>query len=118
MDKNIIPKLSMKISSGGFNKFLNDGGGIDFRLNESCWSSLENGDIFELVEEPDENNRYNVKIIKLYTASSFSKLLDSLPNKLFDKSRKDAYLEFFSQWWSTEAEQQEGTLALHIEVLN
>jgi len=97
MSKDITPKLSMKLSTGGFNRFLQQGGGVDFRLNEECWSSLEDGDVLEFVEDSGEERRYCVKIIKLYTAASFEELIDSLPSALFDKSKKSAYLEFFSQ---------------------
>ena len=54
MNSKVTPKLSMGLTTGGFNKFLRDGGGVDFRLDEACWSSLEDGDIFEFVEDPGQ----------------------------------------------------------------
>ncbi|MEM7562301.1 MAG: hypothetical protein AAF353_04520 [Pseudomonadota bacterium] len=117
MKKETTPKLSMGLSSGGFNRFLKQGGGLDFRLNEVCWSALEAGDVIEFLEDPNQERRYCVKILKLYKAASFGELIDSLPGKLFDQSEKEAYLEFFSKWWSPESEAREGTMALHIEVL-
>ena len=117
MSKEATPRLSMGLSTAGFNRFLEEGGGVDFRLNESCWSSLVAGDVLEFIEDPGQARRYCVKILKLYRAASFGELIDSLPEELFEKSEKDAYLEFFAKWWSAEAEKREGTLALHIEVL-
>ncbi len=117
MSNNVTPKLSMGLTAGGFNKFLRDGGGVDFRLDEACWSSLEEGDVFEFVEEPGQDKRYCVKILKIYKAASFAELVDSLPDTLFQRSKRDAYLEFFSKWWSAEDEEREGTLALYVEVL-
>ena len=115
MDK---PKLSMKLSTGGFDRFLKDGGGIDFRLNQESWSVLADGDIFEFIEDPGGERRYCVKIIKLYKAVSFEELIDNFPDELFDKSKKIAYLEFFAQWWSIEEEQRNGVLGIHVAVLN
>lgn len=117
MNKATTPKLSMGLTAGGFNKFLRDGGGVDFRLNEACWSALEEGDVFEFIEDPGRERRYSVRILKLYKAASFDALIDSLPDALIEKSKKEAYLAFFSEWWSADDEQREGTLALHIEVL-
>ena len=116
--KTLTPKLSMGLTTGGFEKFLKDGGGLDFRLNEKCWSTLDSGDIFEFVEEPGQNRRYCVKILKLYRAASFKELLEALPDSLFDQSQTDAYLDFFAQWWSAEDEKREGTLALYVEVVS
>ena len=118
MSKDTTPKLSMNLSTAGFDRFLNEGGGVDYRLDEARWSSLEDGDIFEFVEDPGQARRYCVRILKIYKAASFSELLDELPDMLFDKSQKEPYLEFFSQWWSPESEEREGALALHIEVIN
>ena len=118
LKNKITPKLSMKISSGGFNKFLKEGGGVDYRLDEQCWSPLRAGVIFELVEETNPKNRYCVRIIQLYKAKSFSALLKQLPTTLFDTTETEAYLNFFSKWWSKKDEEREGTLALHIEVID
>lgn len=118
MSEELIPKLSMKLSSAGFDRFLREGGGVDFRLDEACWSSLEDGDVFEFLEDPGQARQCLVRIIKLYKANSFSDLIDNLPDTLFEQSQKDAYLDFFSQWWSRESEEREGALALHIEVIN
>ena len=114
---SLNPKLSMSLSTAGFNRFLSDGGGVDFRLNEDCWLSLCVGDVFEFVEDPSQERRYSVRILALYKEPSFGELIDSLPDALFEKSEKQAYLEFFSKWWSAEDQEREGTLALHIEVL-
>ena len=95
MSEEITRRLSIGLSTGGFNRFLEEGGGIDFRLDEACWSSLVEGDVVEFIEDPGQERRYRVKIIKLYRAASFETLLDSLPDALFDQSEKGAYLEFF-----------------------
>ena len=105
-------------STGSYDRFLKEGGGIDFRLNQNRWSSLKESDVIEFVDESDEKKRYDVIILKLYKANSFEDLLDNLPDELFDKSRKADYLDFFAQWWSSEQEAREGVLGLHIEVLN
>lgn len=112
------PKLSMGITTGGFERFLKEGGGIDFRLDEECWSPLSDGDVFEFVEDPGEARRYKARIIEKYTARSFAELIDSLPGELFDHTQKQAYLDFFLEWWSAEDEAREGVLGLHIEVLD
>ncbi|MDF1667875.1 MAG: hypothetical protein P1V97_39425 [Planctomycetota bacterium] len=117
MQDDRSPKLSMQLSAGGFERFLQDGGGVDFRLNEECWRPLNDGDVFEFVEDPGESRRYCVRIIKKYTATSFSELIDCLPAELFDHSQKQDYLDFFREWWSSEEEAREGVLGLHIEVL-
>ncbi len=110
-------KLTMDITTGGFERFLAEGGGIDFRLDEECWSPLEDGDYFEYVEEPGRKRKYTAQLIKKYPASNFCKLIDSLPSELFDKTKKQKYLDFFLNWWSLEAQEKEGVLGLHIKVV-
>lgn len=107
----------MQLTTGGFERFLEEGGGVDFRLDEECWRALNDGDIFEFVEDPGEQRRYSVRILKKYTAASFADLIDKLPESLFDPKQKQSYLDFFAQWWSAEEERREGVLGLHIEVL-
>lgn len=111
------PRFSIQLTKGGVDKFLSDGGGLDFRLNDTRWHSMDAGDVFEFVEDPGEERRFCVKILEKYQAESFSVLIDSLPSTLFQHSQKQAYLDFFAQWWSTEEEQVKGVIALEIKVL-
>ena len=98
---------------------------VDFRLDESTWEKLVVGDMIEFWEdlsgwdkEPSQNARkVVVEILEVFPASSFSELIDDLPESFQRGRAKEDTITDLRQWWTPEKEKQIGVLGWRVALV-
>jgi len=119
-------KKSIQLTTEPFEKLLQRGESLDFRLDQEVWRELQAGDHIEFWEdftgwqkEPTEDaRRAIVRIEHIYKAPSFRELLTIVESEFSRLGDKDELISELRNWWDEEKEMREGVLALHVVLVN
>lgn len=118
-------KKSIQCTTEPLEDYILNGGGIDFRLDEESWKDLKVGDHLEYWEdfsgwdkEPQPHARkIIVQLEEKIFASSFSDLIDQLPNSFLRNESKQEILDSLRQWWTPDKESATGVLGMEIKLI-
>ena len=123
METNI--KKSIQLTTSPLESIIEDGEGIDFRLDQEGWADLKEGDQIEFWEdftgwqkEPtNESRKIVARIEKVYRVDKFSKLFEKIERDLDRLGDKTNLLNSLRCWWDEDKEIQEGVLAFYVKVV-
>ena len=122
----MTPRLSIECTTKPFEDYLQNGGGIDFRLDEDRWKILKKGDVIEYWEDfsgwdksPAPNARKILCIIDDFIrVSSFQELIEKGQSLgFFGNDNPDDIVSSLRKYWNEDQESKIGVLGLKIKVI-
>ncbi len=117
-------KKSLQLTTEPLDFLLKNKESIDFRLDEPAWKDLNVGDIIEFWEDfsgwdksPSSNSRKAlVTISNIFRASSFSDLINNLPDIFTRHTDKQILLQELRKWWTPEREKETGVVGFLVKL--
>ena len=118
-------KKYVQLTTEPLEALIENGHGIDFRLDEPAWQDIHIGDIIQFWEDlsgwdkkPASNaRRVTVRITDIFRAASFSELMENLPEDFAHGANKDSVIQDLRQWWTSEKEKETGVLGWRVTVI-
>ncbi len=118
---------SIQLTSKPLQSLLDNGEGIDFRLDEPQWNDIEVGSILEFWEDFSgwdkehlpSARRVFVEVVGIIRAKKFKELMrhQDLATFLRDDN-KEKTLGELRQWWTKKQEQQFGVLGWKVHLIS
>ena len=113
-------KHKMKLYKEPFQQIQSGKKTVEVRLYDQKRRKVKQGDAIEFAKLPEENEKINVKVKKLYTYPTFREMFEDLPAEKL--GIVDNYIETnvksIHNLYSPEREKEWGSLAIEIELLN